>query len=73
MTTQLKEAAEAFKKAPVDLRDAILKAADDGDTSVEIAQAIGFVYSPDYVRKLIRQYRGKRQGGRRPRKRTNDA
>jgi hypothetical protein len=70
--TQLKEAAEVCREAPSTLLAAILKAADDGDTSTDIAKAINFYYSPDYVRKLIRQHRGARKGGRRPRPRPGD-
>lgn len=69
--TRLKTAGEVYNQAPIELRDAILEAADDGETSTEIAKAINFAYSPDYVRKLIRQHRDPRPGGRRPRPRTD--
>lgn len=70
---RLRDAAEVCRRARSELLAAILEAADNGETSVEIARAIDFFYSPDYVCKLIRQHRGKRKGGRRPRPRTDDS
>ncbi|TYK45203.1 hypothetical protein [Actinomadura decatromicini] len=64
--TRLREAAVAYKAAPIELRDAILEAADDGATDAEIAVEIDLTYSPDYVGRLIRKYRGPRKRGRRP-------
>lgn len=66
MKTRLHKAAASYKAAPVELRDAILEAADDGATDAEIAVEIGLTYSPDYVGKLIRRHRGPRKRGRRP-------
>lgn len=66
MKTRLRKAASAYKAAPVELRDAILDAADQGATDAQIAMEIGLTYSPDYIGKLIRQHRGPRKRGRRP-------
>ena len=67
METRLKSAALAFQRAPVELRDAIVEAGKEGATNVEIAQAINFAYSPDYVGRLISKAAGPRRPGRRPR------
>lgn len=66
MKTRLREAGRAFKRAPEELRDAILEAADDDATSLEIAQECEFAYSPDYISKVIQRYRPNRKPGRRP-------
>lgn len=66
MKTRLREAAAAYNAAPVELRDAILEAADTGATDAEIAVEIGLTYSPDYIGRLIRKHRGPRKRGRRP-------
>jgi hypothetical protein len=63
--TRLRKAAAAYKAAPIELRDAILDAADGGATDAQIAVEIELTYSPDYVGKLIRQHRGPRKRGRR--------
>lgn len=68
MKARLKAAAHAFEQAPKELRAAIVEAGRDGDTNVEIAQAINFAYSPDYVGRLIAKEAGPRAPGRRPRK-----
>lgn len=59
METELREAAEALKSAPDNLKAVILKAATKGENANKITEAIGFVYSPDYVRRLIRDARKK--------------
>lgn len=59
METELREAAEALKSAPDNLKAVILKAATRGQNANKITEAIGFVYSPDYVRRLIRDARKK--------------
>jgi len=53
----LKEAAAALKAAPKNLKAAIVRAADRGENANKITEAIGFVYSPDYVRRIIRDAR----------------
>jgi hypothetical protein len=59
METELREAAEVLKAAPDNLKAVILKAAARGENANKITEAIGFVYSPDYVRRLIREGRKK--------------
>ncbi len=54
METELAEAAQAYADAPKRLQSAILKAAEAGGNANQITKAIGQVYSPDYVRSLIR-------------------
>jgi hypothetical protein len=53
-------AAETYKQAPDMLKAAILAAAEKGQTPAKIARAIGYVYTYDYVAKLIRDDRRKR-------------
>lgn len=65
MRTELEEAAAMFVEAPRRLRAAIVEAGQRGETSLEIAKAINFAYSPDYVGKLLNQALGKRKPGRR--------
>lgn len=57
METELAEAAQEYIEAPRRLQAAILKAAAQGDNANRITKAIGQVYSPDYVRSLIREAR----------------
>ena len=69
MTAELVEAATAYNEAPKRLRDAIVKAAETEDaTAAEIAVAINFTYSVDYVAKIVREAGVARPRGRRPRK-----
>jgi hypothetical protein len=63
---RLAAAADAFQKAPKELRAAIIDAGREGATNIEIAQAIRFAYNPDYVGKLISAELGPRKPGRRP-------
>ena len=69
MQAELRAAADEFRAAPDRLKAAIYKAADtpnkDGKlpTALEIAQAADFVYNPDYVRKLVSQYRARKADG----------
>ena len=53
----LAAAAEAYRQAPETLKNAILTAASKGDRPADIARAIGYVYTYDYVAKLIREWR----------------
>lgn len=55
----LQEAAQALRDAPDNLKAAIIRAAAKGDNANKITEAIGFVYSPDYVRRIIREAREK--------------
>lgn len=63
MLTELEQAAAAYEEAPRNLKAAIFKAAETRDengkkpTAVEIAKAINFTYSPDYVSRVIREAR----------------
>lgn len=66
MKTKLEKAAKAFEQAPKNLLDAMVEASNGGATNLEIAQAINFVYNPDYVGKLIVRAAGPRRPGRRP-------
>lgn len=53
----LKEAARALRDAPGNLKAAIIRAAARGENANKITEAIEFVYSPDYVRGIIRKAR----------------
>lgn len=53
----LEAAAKEFLEAPAKFRAAILRAAARGENANAITAAIGFAYSPDYVRRLIREAR----------------
>lgn len=72
MLTELEQAATAYKQAPRNLKAAIFKAAQTPDengkrpTAVEIAKAIDFTYSPDYVARVIREARaqGRKNAGK---------
>lgn len=55
----LQQAARALRAAPDNLKDAIIRAASRGENANRITEAIEFVYSPDYVRGIIRQARKK--------------
>jgi diadenosine tetraphosphate (Ap4A) HIT family hydrolase len=57
METELAQAAAEFDAAPKRLQAAILKAAAKGNNANKITKAIRQVYSPDYVRRLIRDAR----------------
>ena len=55
----LRAAAEAYRQAPETLKAAIIAAAEKGERPAKIARAIGYVYTYDYVAKLIREWRAK--------------
>ena len=57
----LEQAAAALKAAPDNLKAAIIRAAARGENANRITEAIEFVYSPDYVRRIIREAREKGQ------------
>lgn len=65
MTAELIEAATAYNDAPRRLREAIINAAKQDATAIEIAKAINFTYSVDYVAKIVREALGPRPRGRR--------
>lgn len=65
MTVELLEAANAYNEAPKRLRDAIIEAAKQDATAIEIARAIEFTYSVDYIAKIVRDALGPRPRGRR--------
>jgi hypothetical protein len=60
---ELAEAADAVEKGPARLRAAILKAADAGERPAAIHRAINFVYTYDYVARLVREHRGPSKPG----------
>lgn len=66
--TRLRAAAEAARRAPDDLLNAMVEAAKDGATNLDIAKEIDFFYNPDYVGKLVNKRVGNRPPGRRPRR-----
>jgi hypothetical protein len=68
METELREAAREFLDAPRRFQAVILKAAAEGENANQITKAIGHAYSPDYVRRIIREAR--EQGKIPPRDRT---
>jgi len=57
METELAEAAREFLDAPAKFQAVILKAARAGENANQITRAIGHAYSPDYVRRIIREAR----------------
>ena len=59
----LAAAAETYRQAPDALKAAIIAAARKGDKPSEIARAIGYVYTYDYVAKLVREWRARQRSG----------
>ena len=53
----LTAAASDYKEAPARLKTAILEAARGGEKPADIARAIGYVYTYDYVARLVRKDR----------------
>jgi hypothetical protein len=53
----LRAAADTYAAAPARLQAAILAAARGGEKPAAIARTIGYVYTYDYVAKLVRQDR----------------
>jgi len=53
----LEAAADNYAMAPARLQAAILAAARQGDKPALIARAIGYVYTYDYVARLVRKDR----------------
>jgi hypothetical protein len=58
LRTKLEAAAKAYVDAPGNLRKAILEAASEGEKPADIARAIEYAFTYDYVARLIRQDRG---------------
>jgi hypothetical protein len=54
---ELAAAADAYIQAPENLKAAIIAAAAKGEKPADIARAIGYAYTYDYVAKLIREWR----------------
>lgn len=71
MTAELVEAANVYRDAPRRLREAIIAAAKQDATAAEIAKAIDFTYSVDYIAKIVREAGVPRTRGRR--KKNRDA
>ena len=57
MRRRLADAADVYERAPVELRAAIVDAARAGDRPASIVRAIRYVFTYDYVAKLIRDDR----------------
>jgi hypothetical protein len=55
---KLAVAAKAYLDAPANLRAAIIEAGRNGDKPADIARAIDYAFTYDYVARLIRQDRG---------------
>jgi hypothetical protein len=58
----LTAAASDYKEAPARLKTAILEAARSGEKPADVARAIGYVYTYDYVARLIRKDRAAHPG-----------
>jgi hypothetical protein len=62
METELEEAAATYEEAPKRLKAAILKAAiERGEKPAVITRKIRHVYTADYVARLVREAKKKRQ------------
>ncbi|MBO0813596.1 MAG: hypothetical protein J2P30_00345, partial [Actinobacteria bacterium] len=61
----LADAGKAYKEAPAQLRRAVLAAADKGEKPARIHEAIGYVWTYDYVARLVREHRGPSKPGTR--------
>ena len=55
---KLAAVARAYLDAPANLRAAIIEAGRNGDKPADIARAIDYAFTYDYVARLIRQDRG---------------
>lgn len=58
----LEVAADNYQHGPDRLKDAILDSARKGDKPAGIARAIGYVYTYDYVARLVREDRAANPG-----------
>jgi hypothetical protein len=60
---QLAAAADAYVQAPENLKAAIIAAAAKGEKPADIARAIGYAYTYDYVAKLVRDWKADQRSG----------
>ena len=60
---QLAAAADAYIQAPENLKAAIIAAAAKGEKPADIARAIGYAYTYDYVAKLVRDWKADQRSG----------
>jgi hypothetical protein len=58
---ELAAAADAYEQAPARLKAAILAAARRGERPADIVRAIRYTYTYDYVARLVRQDRERRE------------
>lgn len=58
----LEDAAGAYKQAPAALRDTIIAAGRSGERPADIVKAIGYVFTYDYVARIVRQDRADHPG-----------
>lgn len=59
---ELAAAAGAYVQAPENLKAAIIAAAAKGQKPADIARAIGYAYTYDYVAKLVRDWKAEQRG-----------
>lgn len=59
---KLADAADAYEQAPASLRAAIIEAARSGDRPRDIVRAIRYVFTYDYVARLVRLDRKENPG-----------
>jgi hypothetical protein len=57
---ELAAAADAYIQAPENLKAVIIAAAAKGAKPADIARAIGYAYTYDYVAKIVREWRAER-------------
>lgn len=62
MKKALEDAADAYKQAPARLRDEIIAAARAGQKPAAIVRVIRYVYTYDYVARLVREDRRENPG-----------
>lgn len=55
---KLADAAKVYLDAPANLRAVIIESGRNGDKPADIARAINYAFTYDYVARLIRQDRG---------------
>ena len=60
---KLAAAADAYIQAPENLKAAIIAAAAKGEKPADIARAIGYAYTYDYVAKLVRDWKADQRSG----------
>jgi hypothetical protein len=62
MKQRLEQAGRTYREAPAELRAVILASGRAGDKPAEIHKTIGYVYTYDYVARLVREDRAKNPG-----------